>query len=80
MAKFILNTKALIALRGLAGLKLRTLAKRAGISASYLCEIEAGTKVPSPEVAKKIAQALGVDVGSFFGTDSKESWNSSEQR
>ena len=42
------------------GLSQHDLAKIVGMSSSYLSRIEAGKKVPSPELAEKIAAALGV--------------------
>jgi transcriptional regulator with XRE-family HTH domain len=44
------------------GMSRRELAKRAGISYSYLSAIESGTKPPSTKVQMVIADALGVRV------------------
>jgi transcriptional regulator with XRE-family HTH domain len=43
------------------GIKQFELAKKAGISISYLCEIENGKSVPSLKTLLKIAKALKVD-------------------
>lgn len=44
------------------GLGLNALARRAGMSAPYLSEIENGTKPGSAAALKKIAQALDIDL------------------
>jgi len=49
-------------LRMNAGLGLRELARRAGISPSFLSEIEHGTRFPSPPVAQRLATELGVAI------------------
>jgi hypothetical protein len=57
--RFILGLK-LRKLRQEKGLSLTDLAARAGISVSYLSEIEGGRKHPKPEKLIRLAQALGV--------------------
>jgi transcriptional regulator with XRE-family HTH domain len=57
--RFILGLK-LKSLRQEQGTTLRELAQRAGLSISYLSEIEKGKKYPKPEKLIDIAQALGV--------------------
>ena len=42
------------------GVEMRELAERAGISYSYLAEIENGNKTPTSDVLLAIAQALGL--------------------
>jgi transcriptional regulator with XRE-family HTH domain len=54
--------RAIKALRTLDGIDRRDLADRAGLSYSYLAEIENGKKSPSPSAQKSIAGALGLDV------------------
>ena len=44
------------------GLSLRALAAKAGVSAGYLSEIEAGKKPGSVEAYKALAEALGASV------------------
>ncbi|MBI3677217.1 MAG: helix-turn-helix transcriptional regulator [Proteobacteria bacterium] len=44
------------------GLGLNALARKAGMSASYLSEIESGSKPGSAKTLKKLANALGTDV------------------
>jgi transcriptional regulator with XRE-family HTH domain len=44
------------------GVRQDALAEKAGISAPYLCNIEAGRKPATPYVIRKIAEALGVSI------------------
>ena len=44
-------------------------AKRVGISAAMLCQIERGTKNPSLQVGKEIADVLGCELGSLLEAD-----------
>ena len=57
--RFILGLK-LRKLRQEKGLSLTDLASRAGMSVSYLSEIEGGRKHPKPDKLIRLAQALGV--------------------
>jgi len=43
-------------------IKVKELAKRAGITPSYLSQIETGKRNPAIDTLKRIAKALGVDV------------------
>jgi len=45
-----------------AGLRLRDVAERAGMSTQYLSEVERGRKEPSSEMLESICGALGVDL------------------
>ncbi len=47
-------------LRGLAGMSMRDLASRAGVSAGYISQIENGQANPSLAVIRLIAQSFGV--------------------
>ena len=61
-------------LRVAKGKTLKTVAEMAGISESYLSQVEQGKRAPSVKVAKAIADALGVDWTRFFeqeGADEK---------
>jgi transcriptional regulator with XRE-family HTH domain len=60
------NPAALTSIRELAGYKKSTLASLAGISPSYLTEMEKGDKPGSPEVIKKLADALGQPVAALI--------------
>lgn len=58
--------KAIKILRSEAELTRKELAERAGISYSYLTEIESEKKKPSGETLYKIAQALGIRSSELF--------------
>jgi len=53
-------------LREHAGLSVRTLAERAGFSASFISQLENGLVSPSIASLENIAKALGVSIVSFF--------------
>jgi len=57
------------ALRLRRGLTQEALCERAGISLDAVCRIEAGSRVPTIETLDKIAEALGVSLGSLVGTE-----------
>ena len=48
--------------REAAGLTQEELAKKVGVTAAMICQIERGTKNPSLQVGTLIAEALGCDV------------------
>jgi transcriptional regulator with XRE-family HTH domain len=48
------------------GMRQADLARAAGLSQSYLANIEVGRRTPSPKAADAIARALGVQVDSIF--------------
>lgn len=52
-------------LREAAGLSRPALAIRAGITRGYLRKLEAGDHAPRPEMAAKLAAALGVEVAAL---------------
>ena len=54
-------TKLLRAERERCGLTLRALAQAAQISPAFLCEIEKGTRKPSPDVLRRLCSSLGTD-------------------
>lgn len=56
-------------LRGEKGLSLSALAERAGISVSYLSEIERGAVYPSLATLKRLAQELGVPALVLIGNE-----------
>ena len=58
--------KRIIELRELQGVSTNKLAGRAGISQSYLREIEMGKRNPTVEVLSYICDALKISVGTFF--------------
>jgi transcriptional regulator with XRE-family HTH domain len=49
-------------LREAYGYKLDPISKKAGVSAGYWCNIEAGRKAPTVAVMIAMARALGVDL------------------
>ncbi|GAV22428.1 helix-turn-helix domain-containing protein [Carboxydothermus pertinax] len=54
------------------GLTLNDLSKKAGLSISYLSEIERGSKKPSLKTIDKIAKALNVNKAQILDTDQLE--------
>lgn len=48
------------ALREAAGITLRELGRQAGVSPSFVCDLEAGRRHPGPANLRKIAKVLGV--------------------
>lgn len=48
------------------GLSMSELARRSGISPSYLSKIEAGEKNPAPAVALRIARALEIPLEAIY--------------
>lgn len=50
-------------------LSQKELAEKAGISQSFLCDIEQGRSKPSIDTALKIAEALDISDVKFFGTE-----------
>ena len=52
-----------------AGLSLRVLAARSGISPSMISEVERGTKSPTVITMMRLAQALGINAGALLDGD-----------
>lgn len=50
-------------------LSQKELAEKAGISQSFLCDIEQGRSKPSIDTALKIAEVLNIDDIKFFDTE-----------
>ena len=48
------------------GKKLRELSQKVGVTASFLSQVERGVAVPSISSLKKISDALGISIASFF--------------
>ena len=65
------NTAELKRLRMEAGLSLRGLAAAAGVSHDTVMDIEGGRRTPHPATVKKLADALGVNVGSLVDWESE---------
>lgn len=53
------------------GITQASLAEQAGITQSMLCQIERGTKNPSLQVSKEIADALGCEIDTFLDASSR---------
>lgn len=58
-------------LREARNISMRTLATKSGLSANALSTIERGKASPSVSTLYKLAEALGVSITSFFGTDTE---------
>lgn len=56
----VINGEALRVIRERSGFTGTALAEEAGINRAYLSHIEAGRKQPSPDVARRLADALKV--------------------
>ena len=65
------NTRELKRRRIEAGLSLRGLAAAARVSHDTVMEIEGGRRSPHPATVKKLADALGVDVGTLVDWDAE---------
>ena len=65
-------SKRIIELREARGFSTNKLAGRAGISQSYLREIEMGKKNPTIEVLSYICDALDISLQIFFSTDNEQ--------
>lgn len=48
------------------GKKLKDLSQKVGVTASFLSQVERGVAVPSISSLKKISDALGISIASFF--------------
>lgn len=51
---------SLVVIRELSEVSQAELARRAGVSQSYLCKLEAGTRWPGPAITGKLAAALDI--------------------
>lgn len=68
------NREALKEFRVREGLSQRQLAKKIGCSGVTLCQIESGERNPSPKMAKRIGEALGVTFAAVFSVASEENF------
>jgi transcriptional regulator with XRE-family HTH domain len=59
-------------LREARNISMRALATRSGLSANALSMIERGRASPSVSTLYKLADALGISITSFFGSDSEK--------
>lgn len=58
----LVNGATVAALREATGIRQNKLAEAAGVSPSFLSNIEAGRKQPSPATARALADCLGVSL------------------
>lgn len=63
----------IVELRNKLGFTTNKLAKIAGVSQSYLRDIELGNKQPGIDVLQRICTALDVSIVQFFSSDMKQS-------
>jgi len=54
------------------GITLRELSRRADVSPSFVCDLEAGRRFPSPNNLRKLADALGVVVSDLADLDHRQ--------
>lgn len=59
-------------LREARDMSLRELAKRIGVSAPFLSDIELGRRFPAPDKIDLLARALGVEPGEFKDLDFRD--------
>lgn len=64
-------SKKIIELREMKGYSTNKLANMAGISQSYLREIELGNKNPTVEILSYICDALDITISGFFSESSE---------
>ncbi|HHU6769534.1 TPA: helix-turn-helix domain-containing protein [Staphylococcus aureus] len=66
------NTRKLKEAMFLKGFNLSDLSRETGVGISYLSQIINGKKIPSPKLAKKMAEVLQVEVNELFEFEVKE--------
>ena len=64
--RLVVKTNSLIEIRIRKGLNQTELAARAGITGGFMSQIERGLYRPSPRVAHRIAEVLGVSFDELF--------------
>ncbi|MFN8052799.1 MAG: helix-turn-helix transcriptional regulator [Acidimicrobiales bacterium] len=64
-----INPVAFKTIRELAGFSQAELSRRAGISQGHISQIEAGQKRPRPATIVRLADVLGVPLGSLLAPD-----------
>ena len=58
--RVLVNRNAVLELLRLQGMSQRELARRCGISEGYLSQLMSGIRCPSPQVQRRLQEALGV--------------------
>ncbi|HCU7621167.1 helix-turn-helix domain-containing protein [Staphylococcus aureus] len=66
------NTRKFKETMFLKGFNLSDLSRETGVGISYLSQIINGKKIPSPKLAKKMAEVLQVEVNELFEFEVKE--------
>ncbi|HCZ0190557.1 TPA: helix-turn-helix transcriptional regulator [Staphylococcus aureus] len=66
------NTRKFKEVMFLKGFNLSDLSRETGVGISYLSQIINGKKIPSPKLAKKMAEVLQVEVNELFEFEVKE--------
>ncbi|SAO95192.1 mobile element-associated transcriptional regulator%2C putative [Staphylococcus aureus] len=66
------NTRKFKEAMFLKGFNLSDLSRETGVGTSYLSQIINGKKIPSPKLAKKMAEVLQVEVNELFEFEVKE--------
>ncbi len=66
------NTRKFKEAMFLKGFNLSDLSRETGVGISYLSQIINGKKIPSPKLAKKMAEVLQVEVNELFEFEAKE--------
>ncbi|HEH9326628.1 TPA: helix-turn-helix transcriptional regulator [Staphylococcus aureus] len=66
------NTRKFKEAMFLKGFNLSDLSRETGVGISYLSQIIIGKKIPSPKLAKKMAEVLQVEVNELFEFEVKE--------
>ncbi|EMN8616840.1 helix-turn-helix transcriptional regulator [Staphylococcus aureus] len=66
------NTRKFKEAMFLKGFNLSDLSRETGVGISYLSQIINGKKIPSPKLAKKMAEVLQVEVNKLFEFEVKE--------
>ena len=68
----LINSNALKKAMFLKGLNLSDLAIKTKVSTTYLSQIINGKKIPSPKLAKKIANVLDLNIEDIFEFEEQE--------
>ncbi|HCY1027461.1 TPA: helix-turn-helix transcriptional regulator [Staphylococcus aureus] len=66
------NTRKFKEAMFLKGFNFSDLSRETGVGISYLSQIINGKKIPSPKLAKKMAEVLQVEVNELFEFEVKE--------
>ncbi|HFV7826595.1 TPA: helix-turn-helix domain-containing protein [Staphylococcus aureus] len=66
------NTRKFKEAMFLKGFNLSDLSRETGVGISYLSQIINGKKIPSPKLAKKMAEVLQVEINELFEFEVKE--------